>query len=49
MTFGNPADHLDVAQPAGTALYVRFEIVGGVVIAVMPADLFFELFLEEHR
>ena len=49
MPFGDPADHLDVAQAAGTALYVRFEVVAGVVVAMVPRDLFLAFFREELR
>ena len=35
MALGDPADRLDVAQAARARLHVRFEVVSGVVVAVM--------------
>ncbi len=47
VALGHPADHLDVAQPAGRALDVGLEVVLGVVVAVVAADLLLPLGLEE--
>ena len=47
MTLCDPADHLDVAQPPGAALDVGFEVVAGVVVAMVPLDLLAALFGEE--
>ncbi len=47
--FGDPAHHLDVAQSAGAAFYVGFQIVGGVVVAMMPLRLLLEFGLEKRR
>ncbi len=47
MTLGDPADGLDVAQPAGTGLDVRLEVVGRVVVTMMPRGLLGDLCLEE--
>ncbi len=49
MSFGNPADHLNVTQSAGTAFYIWLEIVGCVVITVMAADLLFEFLFKKCR
>ena len=43
----DPADRLDVAQPARARLHVRLEVVSGVVIAVMARGLLGDLGLEE--
>ena len=48
MAFGDPADELNIAQAARAAFDIRFEVVGGVVVAVMPSDLLLALFFEKH-
>jgi len=45
---GHPAYGLDVAQPAGARLDVGFEVVAGVVIAVMPRLLLRHLGFEKR-
>ncbi len=45
---GDPADGLHVAQPARARLYVRLEVVGRVVVAVVPGLLFGHLRFEER-
>ena len=47
MAFGNPADHLDVAQAATALLEVWFEVVGGIVELAVALHLFFQFGLEE--
>ncbi len=47
MALGDPADHLDVAQPAGVLLDVGFQVVGGVVVFV-PAGALLEDFGREE-
>ena len=44
-----PGDHLDVAQAARAALDVRLEVVGRVVVAVVPRGLLVELRAKELR
>ena len=43
----DPADGLDVAQPAGARLHVRLEVVGRVVVAMMARGLLGDLGFEE--
>ena len=38
MPLGDPADRLDVAQAARAGLHVRFEVVTGVMVAVMAVS-----------
>ena len=45
--FRNPADHLDVAQPPGTALDVRLEVVARIMVAMVSGDLLAALLREE--
>ena len=47
VAFCDPADHLDIAQTTRAALDVGFELVGGVVVSMMPADLLLALLGEE--
>ena len=47
VTLRDPADRLDVAQPARARLHVRLEVVRGVVIAVMARGLLGDLRFEE--
>ena len=47
VTLREPADHLDVAQPAGAAFDVRLEVVGRVVVARVARLLLLELRVEE--
>ena len=47
MALGHPADGLNVAQAAGARFDVRFEVVGGIEVAVMPFGLFADLGLEK--
>ena len=47
VAFGDPPDHLDVTQTAGTLLYIGFQVVGAVVVFVVALALFFALGLEE--
>ena len=47
MTLRHPADGLDVAQPTGARLDVRLEVVGRVVVAMVPRGLLGDLRLEE--
>ena len=46
VALGHPGDGLDVAQPAGARLDVRFEVVGRVVGLAMPILLFGDLGFE---
>ena len=47
MALRHPADGLNVAQAAGARFDVRFEVVGGIEVAVMPLGLFLDLGFEE--
>ncbi len=47
MALRHPADGLDVAQAARARFDVRFEVVGGVEVAVMPLGLLLDLGFEE--
>ena len=47
MSLGDPADHLDIAQPAGRALDIGLQVVLGVVVALVAVDLLLPLGLEE--
>ena len=47
MALRDPADGLNVAQPAGTRFDVRFEVVRGIEIAVMALGLLLDLGFEE--
>ena len=47
MAFGDPADHLNVAQAARRAFYVGLEVVFGVAEFAMALDLFVPLGAEE--
>ena len=49
VTFGDPTDHLDVAQSAGTALYIGLEVVGRIPVTVMTRNLFLAFFGKELR
>ncbi len=47
VTLRDPADRLDVAQPARARLHVRLEVVRGVVVAMMARGLLGDLRFEE--
>ncbi len=47
MAFGDPTDHLDIAQAAGPLLDIGLEVVGRVVEMVMPSLLLLPLRGEE--
>ena len=47
MTIGHPQNDLDIAQPARAALDIRFELVGRIVILVVPRFLLFEFGLKK--
>ncbi len=47
MPFRDPADHLDVPESARASLHVGFELVRGVVVAMMPGALFGAFRLEK--
>ena len=47
MAFRHPADGLNVAQAARARFDVRFEVVGGIEVAMMPLGLLTDLGLEE--
>jgi hypothetical protein len=44
---GNPADHLDISQAARAPFDVGFELVGGIVVAMMAGALLGALRFEE--
>ncbi len=47
MPLGDPADHLDVAQASGASLYVWFEVVARVMVAMVSGDLLAALLSEK--
>src|SRR6266404_1406536 len=47
MAFCHPADGLNVAQAPGARFDVRFEVVGGIEVAMVPLGLFLDLRFEE--
>jgi len=49
MPLSDPADHLNIAQSAGASLYIGFEVVGCVVIAMVTRGLLGKLGLEKIR
>src|SRR5690606_24995287 len=48
VALGDPTDGLNVAQAAGAGLDVRLEVVGGVVVAMMPCRLLGDFRLENR-
>jgi len=48
MPFGHPADHLDIAKAPGAGLHIRLKVVGRVVIAVVPHNLFLAFLLKKQ-
>ena len=47
MTFSNPANHLYIPEPPMAFFYIRFEIVGGIVVFSIALYLFLQFGLKE--